>query len=64
MSVNDAMERLVDELADGDVPSALTQPLTLGLVWADLCRLAGEELPLAVRLMVDEFLGAIVEPAA
>ena len=36
---------LVDELADEGVPDALTQRLTLAAVWADLARLAGEELP-------------------
>ena len=54
MSINDLLERLVDELADGEVSAALGERFTLGAVWADLCRLAGEELPLYVRLLVED----------
>ncbi len=54
MSVNDLLERLVDELADGEVTAALGQRFTLGALWADLCRLAGEEPPEAVRAYLDE----------
>ena len=54
MSVNALLERLVDELADGEVTAALGQPFTLGALWADLCRLAGEEPPAAVRAYLDE----------
>ena len=64
MGVNDLFEQLVDEMADGEVPSTLTQPLTLGLVWADIARLASEELPPYVQLMVQDLLGERVEPAA
>ncbi len=45
MTVNELMTALIDELAAGDVPDVLTQPLTLAVVWDDLVRLAGEELP-------------------
>ena len=45
MTVNDLMTALVDELAAGGVPDALTQPLTLAAVWDDLARLAGEAPP-------------------
>ena len=59
MSVNDLLERLVDEMADGEVTAALGQSFTLAAIWADLARLAGEELPLLVRLLIGD-----VEPAA
>ncbi len=45
MTVNELMTALIDELAAGDVPDVLAQPLTLAAVWDDLARLAGEELP-------------------
>ena len=61
MSVNDLLEQLVDELADGEVTAALGQPFTLGVLWADLCRLAGEELPLEVRLLIGD---AVADEAA
>ncbi len=56
MTINEAMRALCDELAAGDVPAPLHQPLTLGLVWADLCRLVGEEPPADVptRLTGDD----------
>ncbi len=53
MTINQAMQALCDELTAGDVPAPLHQQFTLALVWADLCRLAGEE-PLAeVRAAID-----------
>ena len=54
MSVNDLLERLVDELADGEVTAALGQPFTLGALCADLCRLSGEVPPLEVRLLIGD----------
>ncbi len=45
MTVNELMTALIDELAAGDVPDALAQPLTLAAVWDDLARLNGEEVP-------------------
>ena len=54
MSVNALLERLVDERADGEVSAALGQPFTLGALGADLCRLAGEALPLEVRLLIGD----------
>ncbi len=54
MSVNELLERLVDELADGEVTAALSQRFTLGALWADLCRLAGEDLPPLVRLLIGD----------
>ncbi len=45
MTVNELMTTLIDELAAGDVPDVLAQPLTLAALWDDLARLAGEEPP-------------------
>jgi hypothetical protein len=54
VTLNDLLQRLCDELADGDVPDPVHTPLTLGLVWADLARLAGEEPPPEVAALLDE----------
>ena len=45
MMINAALHALLREMEMGDVPDPLAQPLTLAVVWADLCRLAGEPLP-------------------
>ena len=45
MTVNELMTALIDELAAGDVPDVLAQPLTLAAVWDDLARLNGEAVP-------------------
>lgn len=42
------------ELRAEEVPQAEFRPLQLGLVWLDLCRLAGEEPPRAVAALLDE----------
>ncbi len=52
MSVNHLLAALVTELEEGDVPTPLTQSLTLAAVWCDLARLAGEEPPAAVAAAV------------
>lgn len=51
-TINDTLRALVAEMAAGDVPDPLAQPLTLALVWADLARLAGEPLPPEVAAMI------------
>ncbi len=61
MSVNRLLAALIAELAEGDVPAPLTQPLTLAAVWCDLARLAGEEPPAHVAAAV---LDARIAPAA
>ncbi len=61
MTVNELMTALIDELAAGDVPDVLAQPLTLAAVWDDLARLAGEELPRWVASRLD---APVVFPAA
>ena len=52
--VNALLGALVAELEAEAIPAPLRQPLTLAAVWADLCRLAGEELPLEVRLLIGD----------
>lgn len=56
--INDLLAALVAELEAEGVPAPLGQPLTLAVVWADLCRLAGEEPPPAVRALLDEPVAA------
>ncbi len=58
MTINDLMAALVAELAEGEVPAPLTESFTLATVWADLARLAGEPLPVAVAAVVDDALAA------
>ena len=57
-SINALMAALVAELEADGIPAPLGQPLTLGFVWADLCRLAGEEPPPAIAAMLDEPVAA------
>lgn len=45
MMINATLRALLREMEACNVPDPLAQPLTLALVWADLCRLAGEPLP-------------------
>lgn len=45
--------RLLAELIADDVPRPLYQRFTLGLLWADLCRLAGEAPPAPVAALLD-----------
>ena len=53
MTVNSVFAALMADLEAGDVPTPLSQPLTLGLVWADLCRLTNEAPPRAVLALLD-----------
>ncbi len=53
MSINEALEQFCRDLAAGGVPHPLDQPVTLGLLWFDLCALAGEEPPADVAALVD-----------
>ena len=53
MTINDLLSWLCDELAEGDVPEPLAQEFTLGLLWLDLCRLAGEEPPAFLVALID-----------
>lgn len=45
--------RLLTELRAEGVERPLAQPLSVGLVWADLCHLAGEEPPAVVGALLD-----------
>jgi len=62
MTLNDLIAALVAELADGEIPMPLAQPFTLANVWADLARLAGEELPADALAVVGRVLDATIEP--
>ena len=62
-TVNTLMRTLVAELEAEGVPAPLHQPLTLGLVWLDLCRLAAEEPPAAVQVLLDAPVVASRRPA-
>ena len=53
VTVNSVFAALVADLEAGDVPAPLSQLLTLGLVWADLCRLSNEAPPAAVLALLD-----------
>jgi len=62
MTINDLMAALVAELEDGEVPAPLSTRFTLANIWADLARLAGEELPAAALAVVGRALDATIEP--
>lgn len=62
MTINALMAALVAELADGEIPQPLAQRFTLANIWADLARLAGEELPAAALAVVGDTLDTICEP--
>jgi hypothetical protein len=53
MSINDAMRALVAEMIADDVPDPLAQPLTLVVVWADLARIVGQQMPAEVVALID-----------
>lgn len=57
-TINDLMATLVAELEAGGIPDPTGQALTLGIVWADLCRLAGEEPPPAIAALLDDAIAA------
>jgi hypothetical protein len=62
MTLNALMIALVTELEDGEIPMPLAQSFTLANVWADLARIAGEELPAEVLAVVGRVLDATIEP--
>jgi hypothetical protein len=59
MTINEAMALLVEELTEGEIPQPLSTRFTLAHIWADLARLAGEELPAAAIAVVGD---TICEP--
>ena len=62
MTINDLMALLVEELTEGEVPDPLGQEFTLALIWCDLARLAGEELPADALAVVGRALDVTYEP--
>ncbi len=58
MTIVEALRRLADELST-EIPDLLTTPLTFGLVWLDLCRLAGEEPPADVAALAEAAIVAV-----
>ena len=52
MTINEALRRLADELST-EIPDLLATPLTFGLVWLDLARIAGEEPPADVLALAE-----------
>lgn len=62
MRINELMAALVAELTEGEIPLPLAQLFTLANIWADLARLAGEELPAEALAVVGRALDATIEP--
>jgi len=62
MTINALMAALVAELEDGEIPAPLSTRFTLANIWADLARLAGEELPGEALAVVGRALDATIEP--
>ena len=60
MTVNEALRRLADELSE-EIPDLLTAPLSFGLLWLDLCRLAGEEPPADVAALIESPVAAAAD---
>lgn len=62
LTINALMSALVAELEAEEVLAPLAQRFTLANIWADLARLAGEELPAAAAAVVGNTLDTICEP--
>ena len=60
MSINEALRRLADELST-EIPDLLTTPLSFGLVWLDLARIAGEEPPADVAALAEAPIAAAAD---
>ena len=52
--INQYLTLLVAELRENDIPDPLAQSFTLAAIWDDLCRLAGETPPSAVRRLFED----------
>lgn len=62
MTINEAMTALwTDYHLPTEVPNVLAQPLTLALVWLDLCRLVGEEPLTAVLALAETSIAAAAD---
>jgi hypothetical protein len=64
MTINDALYALLAELEEGEVPDPLRQRFLLHNLWADLARLAGEDLPDEIDRAHAPALAERVEPVA
>lgn len=62
MTINALMVALVAELTENEIPAPLSKRFTLAMVWADLARLAGEELPADALAVVGRALDTTIEP--
>ncbi len=62
MSLNALMAALVAELSADEIPAPLSQRFVLANVWADLARIAGEELPAEALAVVGCALDATIAP--
>jgi hypothetical protein len=62
MTINALMAALVAELEAEEVATPLAQRFTLANIWADLARLAGEELPPVVLAVVGRALDVTYAP--
>ena len=60
MTINEALRRLADELSL-DIPDLLTAPLTFGLLWFDLVKIAGEEPPADVLALLETPVAAAAD---
>lgn len=50
--INTAFAALLHELA-AEIPDVLRESFTFAVLWADLCRIAGEPVPRAVAAVLD-----------
>lgn len=57
-TINGLLATYVAELEADGIPSPLGQPLTLAVIWTELCQLAGEEPPPAVLALLGGSLAA------
>jgi hypothetical protein len=62
MTINAILAALVAEMQADEVIDPLAQRFTLAGVWADLARLAGEELPAEVAALVGDTLAVVCDP--
>jgi hypothetical protein len=62
MTINTLMAALIADLIEGEIPNPLAERFTLANVWADLARLAGEELPPEALAIVGPALDVAYEP--
>ena len=62
-TINDVLNRLLDELAAEGIPNPWGESFTLAALWLDLCRLAGEEPPAEVAALLDE-TWSVVSPVS